>query len=61
LEKAKGVRLAVRIGIHTGPVVIGEMGGGGRHEQLALRETTNIASRLEGMAQPDTVVISDTT
>jgi class 3 adenylate cyclase len=61
LEKAKGVRLAVRIGIHTGPVVIGEMGGGGRHEQLALGETTHIASRLEGMAQPDTVVISDTT
>jgi class 3 adenylate cyclase/tetratricopeptide (TPR) repeat protein/energy-coupling factor transporter ATP-binding protein EcfA2 len=61
LEKDKGVRLAVRIGIHTGPVVIGEMGGGGRHERLALGETTNIAARLEGLAQPNTVVISDTT
>ncbi|MBI2862606.1 MAG: adenylate/guanylate cyclase domain-containing protein [Chloroflexi bacterium] len=27
-----GVRLAVRVGIHTGPVVVGEMGGGGHHE-----------------------------
>ncbi|MCZ6876471.1 MAG: AAA family ATPase, partial [bacterium] len=61
LEKDKGIRLAVRIGIHTGPVVIGEMGGGGRHERLALGETTNIASRLEGMAQPNTVVVSETT
>jgi class 3 adenylate cyclase len=61
LEHDKGVRLAVRIGIHTDPVVIGEMGGGGRHEQLALGETTNIASRLEGMAQPNTVVVSETT
>jgi class 3 adenylate cyclase len=61
LEKDKGVRLSVRIGIHTGPVVIGEMGGGGRQERLALGETTNIAARLEGLAQPNTVVISDTT
>ena len=29
------MRLAVRIGIHTGPVVVGTMGSGGRHEQLA--------------------------
>ena len=61
LERDKGVHLAVRIGIHTGPVVIGEMGGGGRYEQLALGRTTNIASRLEGLARPNTVVISDTT
>jgi class 3 adenylate cyclase len=37
------------------------MGGGGRHEQLALGATTHLASRLEGLAQPNTVVISDTT
>jgi class 3 adenylate cyclase len=61
LEREKGVRLAVRVGLHTGPVVVGEMGGGGRHEQLALGETTNIASRLEGLAAPNTVVISDVT
>ena len=28
LEREKGVQLAVRIGLHTGPVVVGEMGGG---------------------------------
>lgn len=32
------VQLAVRLGIHTGPVVVGQMGGGGRHEHLALGE-----------------------
>ena len=31
LQREKGVQLAVRVGIHTGPVVVGEMGGGGRH------------------------------
>jgi class 3 adenylate cyclase len=61
LEKDYGVQLAVRIGIHTGPVVVGEMGGGGRHENLALGETPNISARLEGLAKPNTVVISPAT
>jgi class 3 adenylate cyclase len=41
----------VRIGIHTGPVVVGQMGGGSRHEQLALGETPNIAARVQGKAK----------
>ena len=61
LERAHGVRLAVRLGIHTGLVVVGEIGSGGRQEQLALGETPNIAARLQGLAAPDTVVISAAT
>ena len=61
LKADYGVQLAVRIGIHTGPVVVGEMGAGGRHENLALGETPNIAARLEGLAQPNTAVISPVT
>ncbi len=61
LERDKGVQLTVRLGVHTGPVVVGEMGGGGRHENLATGETVNIAARLEGLAAPNTVVISSTT
>src|SRR5215813_13564278 len=61
LQHAKGMRLAVRIGIHTGPVVVGTMGSGGRHEQLALGETPNLAARLQSLAAPNTVAISDTT
>ncbi|MCZ6875936.1 MAG: AAA family ATPase, partial [bacterium] len=61
LLQEKDVQLTVRLGVHTGPVVIGEMGGGGRHENLATGETVNIAARLEGLAQPNTVVISNVT
>ena len=61
LEPAHGVRLAVRLGIHTGLVVVGTIGSGGRQEQLALGETPNIAARLQGLAEPDTVVISEAT
>ena len=50
-----------RIGLHTGPVVVGEMGGGGRHEHLALGDTPNIAARLQSLAAPDTVAVSVTT
>src|SRR5262245_15535078 len=61
LEQDKDIRLAVRLGIHTGLVVVGEMGGKGRQEQLALGETPNISSRIQGLAEPDTLMISDTT
>ena len=61
LEQDKGVKLAVRLGIHTGLVVVGEMGGEGRQEQLALGETPNVASRIQGLAEPNTLIISDTT
>lgn len=53
--------LQVRVGIHTGLVVVGEVGGGDRHEQLALGETPNIAARLQSAAEPNAVLISDAT
>ncbi len=56
-----GIALAVRVGIHTGPVVVGAMGSGGRYENLALGETPNIAARLEGLAQSNGIVISPVT
>jgi class 3 adenylate cyclase len=61
LAQRHGVRIAVRIGIHTGVVVVGEMGGGSRQEQLALGDTPNLAARLQGLAAPDTVVLSAAT
>src|SRR5713101_6617825 len=53
--------LQVRIGVHTGLVVVGEIGGGEKREMLALGETPNIAARVQGQAAPNTVVISQAT
>jgi predicted ATPase/class 3 adenylate cyclase len=61
LAQERGVHLAVRLGCHTGLVVVGEVGGGARQEQLALGETPNLAARLQGLAAPNTLVISAAT
>jgi class 3 adenylate cyclase/energy-coupling factor transporter ATP-binding protein EcfA2 len=61
LEQEQGITLALRVGIHTGLVVVGAMGGGGRHEQLALGETPNVAARVQGLAASNAVVISEAT
>jgi class 3 adenylate cyclase len=61
LTQERGVSLAVRLGCHTGLVVVGDVGGGARQEQLALGETPNLAARLQGIAAPKTLVISAAT
>src|SRR5262249_16789045 len=72
-SRQRGVHLAARLGIHTGLVVVGDVGGETRQEgpsgpaptqsrqQLALGETPNLAARLQGIAAPNTLVISATT
>jgi class 3 adenylate cyclase/predicted ATPase len=53
---------AVRIGIHTGSAIVADMGEHETHgERLALGETPNIAARLQALAVPNTVVVSDAT
>jgi predicted ATPase/class 3 adenylate cyclase len=61
LGQERGISLFVRLGCHTGVVVVGEVGGGPRPEQLALGETPNVAARLQGIAAPNTLVISAAT
>ena len=51
--------LQVCISIHTGLVVVGAMGGGGYRDPLAIvGETPNIAARVQGIAEPNTIVSS---
>ena len=50
LEPRHGVRVAVRIGLHTGLVVIGTMGGGTHQEAAGHGDTPNIAARIQGLA-----------
>jgi class 3 adenylate cyclase len=53
--------LSVRIGIATGPVVVGEPAGSGDQAKLAVGSTPNLAARLQGLTSADQVVIAAST
>ena len=54
--------LQTRIGIATGLVVVGDLiGSGASQEQAIVGETPNLAARLQGLAEPNSVVIADST
>jgi len=54
--------LQTRIGIATGLVVVGDLiGSGAAQEQAIVGETPNLAARLQGVAQPNMVVIGEST
>lgn len=62
LEPQRGVRLQTRVGIATGNVVVGDLIGGNlTSERAAVGRTPNLAARLQSLAAPDTVVVSEAT
>src|ERR1700683_3997204 len=62
IARPDGAALQARVGIATGLVVVGEIiGAGSAQERTIVGETPNLASRLQALAAPDTVLISETT
>jgi class 3 adenylate cyclase/predicted ATPase len=62
LAAPAGERLAARIGIATGPVVVGELIGSGKaREREVVGETPNLAARLQALAEPGAVVVAEGT
>ena len=61
LERERGLKLQMRIGINSGTVMVGRIGSDLHMEYTAIGDTINLASRLQSLARPGSVVISDTT
>lgn len=60
-EREHDIRLAVRIGIHTGTVVVGDEGTTSTWQTHAFGDTPNVAGRVAAAAQPDTVAVTEPT
>jgi class 3 adenylate cyclase len=58
-----GSELQLGVGIHTGPVIAGTIGGGGRHEFTVIGDTVNAASRVESLTKEtgDAILITEAT
>ncbi|EFK10390.1 adenylate and Guanylate cyclase catalytic domain protein [delta proteobacterium NaphS2] len=56
-----GIDFKMRIGLNSGPVIVGAIGDDLRMDYTAVGDTTNLASRMEGLARPGTVFISRNT
>ncbi|MBV8337721.1 MAG: adenylate/guanylate cyclase domain-containing protein, partial [Alphaproteobacteria bacterium] len=62
VPRPPGVKLAVRIGIATGPVIVGDqIGEGTASETAVVGETPNLAARLQALAQPNQILVSTAT
>jgi len=61
MRAERGIDLAARIGIHTGPVVVGTMGNDVKMDYTAIGDTTNLAARLQTLADPGTILVSEAT
>jgi class 3 adenylate cyclase/tetratricopeptide (TPR) repeat protein len=63
-QRARGnhrLALQVRIGIHTGPVVVGGVGNDLKMDYTAIGDTTNLAARLQTAADPGMILVSEAT
>jgi class 3 adenylate cyclase/tetratricopeptide (TPR) repeat protein len=61
IKKEYGVAFRMRIGLNSGPVIVGAIGDDLRMDYTAVGDTTNLASRIESLAQPGTVLLSRNT
>jgi class 3 adenylate cyclase len=61
LKRDPGIDFSMRIGINSGPVVVGSIGNDLRMDYTAVGDTTNLAARMEGDAQAGSILVSDNT
>ena len=61
IEARQGPAIRMRIGLNTGPVVVGRIGDDLRMDYTAVGDTTNVAARMQQAARPGSVLVSEST
>jgi class 3 adenylate cyclase/pimeloyl-ACP methyl ester carboxylesterase len=61
LARDRGINFRVRMGLNTGPVVVGGIGDNLRMDYTAVGDTTNVAARLLALAEPGEVLVGEST
>jgi class 3 adenylate cyclase len=61
LELPPGQELSLRMGVNTGLVVVGKIGDNLRMDYTAVGDTTHLAARLQQLAEPGTILVSQVT
>ena len=61
IQNTTGVDFKMRIGLNSGPVIVGAIGDDLRMDYTAVGDTTNLAARMENQAKPGTILIATDT
>jgi len=61
VQQDYGIEFAVRVGLNTGPVVVGSVGSDLKYEYTAMGDAVNLAARMQSAARPMTALISENT
>jgi class 3 adenylate cyclase/tetratricopeptide (TPR) repeat protein len=58
-QREQGVEVRLRVGLNTGPVVVGRIGDDLRMDYTAVGNTTHLAARMQSMAEPGTILVTE--
>jgi len=61
LRRERGAEVRVRVGLNTGPVVVGKIGDDLRMDYTAVGDTTHLAARMQALAEPGTILVAEAT
>ena len=59
VQRSQGIPVMIRVGLNSGEVVVGSVGNDLRMDYTAVGQTTHLAARMEQMAKPGSIVVSD--
>ncbi|MBN1836872.1 MAG: AAA family ATPase, partial [Spirochaetales bacterium] len=61
IKTDRDVEFAVRVGVNTGTVIVGSVGGEPMREYTAMGDAVNVAARLQSLAEPNSVLVAERT